>query len=50
MTIEEEQALYRILFEDSDEDCPAAIYEIYDTVDELIQNRKYLPQSAPVLH
>lgn len=37
MTLEEEQIIYRILFENSDEDCPDAIFEFYDTLTEFIQ-------------
>jgi hypothetical protein len=50
MTEKEQQTLYRILFEDSDEECPSAIFEIYDTLDEILQNRSLLPQTVRVLH
>ena len=50
MTEKEQQTLYRILFEDSDEKCPSAIYEIYDTLAEILENRTLLPQTLRVLH
>jgi hypothetical protein len=49
MTEQEEQRLYRVLFEDSDEKVGSEVYELYDTVNELIQNRKRLPQTERVL-
>lgn len=49
MTLEEEQRLYRVLFEDSDEKVGSEVYELYDTVSELIQNRTRLPQIERVL-
>lgn len=49
MTFEEEQRMYRILFEDSDEKVGSEVYELYDTVSELIQNRKTLPHLERVL-
>lgn len=49
MTQEENDLLYRILFENSDEEPTAAIYEVYDTVTELIQNREPLPQKIRIL-
>lgn len=49
MTSEEEQRLYRVLFEGSDEEVGSEIYELYDTVDELVQNRTTLPQIERVL-
>jgi hypothetical protein len=49
MTSEEEQRLYRVLFEGSDEEVGSEVYELYDTVDELIQNRATLPQIERVL-
>ena len=49
MTLEEEQRLYRVLFEDSDEKVGSEVYELYDTVSELIQNRKTLPHHERVL-
>jgi len=50
VTIEEQEQLYRILFEDSDEEPSSAIYEIYDTLEEILQNRSLLPQAVRVLH
>ena len=50
MTIEEEERLYRVLFEDSDEEVGNEVYELYDTVTELIQNRSPLPQTVRFLH
>jgi hypothetical protein len=38
MTKYEEQLMYRILFEDSDEEPTSAIYEVYDTLTELISD------------
>ena len=49
MTQEENDLLYRILFEDSDEEPTSAIFEIYDTVTELIANREPLPQKLRTL-
>lgn len=40
MTLEEQQLMYRILFEDSDEEPTSAIYEIYDTLQEVIQTKQ----------
>jgi len=51
MTEQEEQRLYRILFEDSDEEVGNEVYELYDTVTEIIQNKTpLLPQSVRILH
>jgi hypothetical protein len=51
MTEKEEQRLYRILFEDSAEEVGNEVYELYDTVTEIIQNRApILPQKQRVLH
>lgn len=50
MTLEEQEQLYRILFEDSDEEPTSAVYEVYDTLAELLENRKLLPQTIRVLH
>ena len=50
MTIEEQEQLYRILFEAADEQPTSAIYEIYDTLDEILANRSQLPQTVRVLH
>lgn len=51
MTFEEEQRLYRVLFEDSDEEIGSEIFELYDTLSELIQDKvPSLPQSERVLH
>jgi hypothetical protein len=51
MTEAEENRLYRVLFEDSDEEVGNEIYEIYDTLTELISDRTpSLPQSERVLH
>jgi hypothetical protein len=50
MNSKEQQALYRILFDDSDEECPSAIYEIYDILEEVLENRLLLPQTIRVLH
>jgi hypothetical protein len=36
MTQSEQELMYRILFEDSDEEPTSAIYEIYDTITELV--------------
>jgi len=51
MTIEEEERLYRVLFEDSDEEVGSEVYELYDTIDNLLQNRTRttLPQIERVL-
>ena len=40
MTLEEQQLMYRILFEDSDEEPTSAIYEIYDTLQDVIQTKQ----------
>ena len=51
MTIEEEERLYRVLFEGSDEEVGDEVYELYDTVTELIADRiPLLPQIERVLH
>ena len=51
MTEQEEQRLYRILFEDSNEEVGNEVYELYDTVTEIIQNKApLLPQSVRILH
>jgi len=51
MTEKEEQRLYRILFEDSNEEVGNEVYELYDTVTEIIQNKtSLLPQCVRVLH
>lgn len=51
MTFEEEERLYRVLFEDSDEEVGNEVYELYDTLSEVIQNRTpILPQKERVLH
>ena len=50
MTEQEEQRLYRVLFEDSDEEVGSEIYEIYDILEEVIENRSLLPQTIRVLH
>ncbi len=50
MTIEEEERLYRVLFEDSDEEVGNEVYEIYDTLTEVLENRSLLPQTVRVLH
>jgi len=51
MTEQEEQRLYRILFEDSNEEVGNEVYELYDTVTEIIQNKTSpLPQSVHILH
>lgn len=38
MTIDEQELMYRILFENSNEEPTSAVYEIYDTLTELIGN------------
>jgi len=51
MTEQEEQRLYRILFEDSNEEVGNEVYKLYDTVTEIIQNKTpLLPQSVRILH
>jgi len=51
MTKKEEERLYRILFEDSDEEVGNEVYELYDTVTEIIQDKTpSLPQSVHILH
>jgi hypothetical protein len=51
MTTEEKERLYRILFEGSDEEPGNEVYELYDTVTELIEERMpLLPQIERVLH
>jgi len=50
MTEKEEERLYRVLFEDSDEEVGNEIYEVYDTLTEVIQNRSQLPQTVRILH
>jgi hypothetical protein len=50
MTFDEEQKIYRILFEDSDEEPGNEVYEVYDTLTEILENRSLLPQTVRVLH
>ena len=51
MTFEEEQRLYRVLFEDSEEEIGNEIYELYDTLSEVIKDKvPSLPQIERVLH
>lgn len=57
MTVEEKEMLYRILFEDSDEEATSAVYEVYDTLSDLFdmatnisENKPYLPQLSRTLH
>jgi len=50
VTTEEQEQLYRILFEESDEEPTSAIYEIYDTLTDILANSSSLPQSVRVLH
>ena len=50
MTEKEEERLYRVLFEDSDEEVGSEVYEIYDTLTEILANSSQLPQSVRVLH
>lgn len=51
MTEKEQQRLYRVLFENSDEEIGNEIYELYDTVTELISDKTpLLPQNELVLH
>lgn len=51
MTMEEKEMLYRILFEDSDEEPTDAVYEVYDTITDLFDmaidlsaKKLFLPQ------
>ena len=50
MTFEEEERIYRILFEDSDEEVGNEVYEVYDTLTEILENKTLLPQTVRVLH
>ena len=50
MTLEEEERIYRILFEDSDEEVGNEVYEVYDTLTEILENKTLLPQTVRVLH
>ena len=50
MTQSEQELMYRILFEDSDEEPTAAIYEIYDTVTELVGDISNLEVTQVTLH
>lgn len=51
MTEQEQDRLYRVLFEDSDEEIGNEIYELYDTLTELISNKtSSLPQNEMILH
>ena len=51
MTVDEEERLYRVLFEGSDEEVGSEVYELYDTIDILLQNRTRtrLPQTERTL-
>jgi len=51
MIEKEEERLYQILFKDSDEEVGNEVYELYDTVTEIIQDKTPpLPQSVHILH
>ena len=50
MTFDEQEKLYRVLFENSDEEVGSEVYEIYDTLTEILANSSQLPQSLRVLH
>ncbi len=50
MNSKEEQRLYRVLFEDSDEEVGSEVYEIYDILEEVLEKRSLLPQTIRVLH
>ena len=50
MTNEEKETLYRILFENSDEECPSAIYEVYDTLTELYGDLSNLKMEKETIH
>ena len=50
MTFEEEERIYRILFEDSDEEVGNEVYEVYDALTEILENKSLLPQTVRVLH
>ena len=50
MNKKEEERLYRVLFEDSDEEVGSEVYEIYDILEEVLENSSLLPQTIRVLH
>ena len=50
VTLKEREKLYRVLFEESDEEVGSEIYEIYDTLTEILENSSSLPQAVRVLH
>ena len=50
VTLKEREKLYRVLFEESDEEVGSEIYEIYDTLTEILENSSHLPQTVRVLH
>jgi hypothetical protein len=50
VTFDEQEKLYRVLFEESDEEVGSEIYEIYDTLTEILANRSCLPQAVRILH
>jgi hypothetical protein len=50
MTQSERELMYRILFEDSDEEPTPAIYEIYDTISELVSDIDNMEVTQVTLH
>jgi len=46
----EQELLYRILFENSNEEPTSAIYEIYDTITELVGDISNLEVTQVILH
>lgn len=50
MTQNEKELLYRILFEDSDEEPTSAVYELYDTVTELVGNINDMEVTKITIH
>lgn len=50
MTTDEQELMYRILFENSNEEPTSAVYEVYDTITELIGDISNLKVNKITIH
>jgi hypothetical protein len=50
LTLEEQESLFRILFENSNEEPTSAVYEIYDTITELVGDISNLEVTKITIH
>lgn len=50
MTQSDKELLYRILFEDSDEEPTSAVYELYDTITDLVGDITNLEINKITIH